>query len=298
MELKQVNNDQNVKSISISNICWDITSRCNDNCSFCYGERNSVEISLNENKQILEKLISLNPLKISFVGGEPLLYGNKLLKLIEFGKKINDEIEYSLTSNAILLFDSKLRLNINLINKIKDYFDWFTFSLDGYNSDIQSKMTRNENHFYRIITLLEYLKKIHQKVKINTVVSKINIKNNNLIRLADLLINFKVKRWKLMHFLPSRSLAFENKEIYSIDETNFIELYNNIEYYCSEKISISKNIKNDFCNYFTISSDGKLINYDGTQYQKKIDFLAETSDSIIILIKNLNKHFRSYYDDR
>jgi MoaA/NifB/PqqE/SkfB family radical SAM enzyme len=284
--------DYNDNNLFLSHICWDITSRCNDNCTFCYSERGLSETSLDKNKQILEKLIVLNPKKISFVGGEPLLYGNKLFELIKFGKQINNNIEYSLTSNTILLFDNKLNLNIDLLERVRNHFDWLTFSLEGCNADIQSKMTRNKNHFHRIIALLEYFKTTNQKIKINTMVCKLNITNDNINKIADILIGYKVNRWKLMHFLPSRNLALENKEMYSITDYQFQKIYNKAVDYSSNKINISKNDKNDFCSYFTISANGKFINYDGKYYHEEIDFIKESNETIKIILTNLCKRFR------
>ena len=87
----------------IKSICWDITSRCNECCGFCYRNPNNKELDLNSNKIILKKLIDFGVDKISFVGGEPFLYTG-LFELLEWGKSYaKDKTVFSITTNAILL---------------------------------------------------------------------------------------------------------------------------------------------------------------------------------------------------
>ena len=279
-------------------ICWDITSRCNDNCYFCFAKKNSPENSLYDNIEILKKIISLKPKKISFVGGEPLLYGNNLFKLVKYGKYLDSDIEYSITTNAILFFDTNLNLNFDLLNKVKKYFNWLTFSLDGYDEDLQQKMTRNKNHFYRIITLLDILYKSTINIKINTLISKLNIVNDNIIKLADIILKSGVKRWKLMQFLPSRGTALENKNKYYITDNQFKEIYSQAVDYVSSRVNMSKSDRYDSRGYLIISSNGKLINYNGKQYYEKIDLLKESDDSLKLAIAKFNKIFRSKRNEK
>lgn len=282
--------ESNVDISNQYNICWNITARCNDRCAFCYANMNTPELSLEENKQILKKLLALKPTKISFVGGEPLLYGDKLFDLISFGKQVYNKTEYSLTTNAILLFDDSLNLNVDLLDKITKNFDWLTFSLDGCDEIIQSKMTRNINHFHRISILLARLNKTYKNIKINTLISKINISGDNIHRIANMLIEFNIKRWKLMRFLPSRGSAYKNKDTFAITDSQFQEVYNKVMDYVSGRIEISKNNKFDFCNYFNVSSDGKLINYDGREYHEEIDVFNANIDSLRLSFEKIRKY--------
>ena len=55
-------------------VCWNITNRCNRNCKFCFRDKASNELSLDYNLQVLNNLEKLNVTKISYSGGEALLY--------------------------------------------------------------------------------------------------------------------------------------------------------------------------------------------------------------------------------
>ena len=289
-----------MKKNMIKSVCWDITSRCNECCGFCYRNPNNEELDLNSNKIILKKLIDFGVDKISFVGGEPLLY-NGLFELLEWGRKYaKDKTIFSITTNAILLTEDigdKIRIDEEAVNKILKTFNWITFSLDAPNRNIQKIMGRNSLHFDRIIAILEYLNdiKCHNKVKINTVVSKINA--NYILDLYQVLCKYNVNRWKIFRFLPSRGNALEFKDKYYISETDFIRKIKEVNSVnVTNKMSISINGYDLFDNsYITISSDGKLIVYDGENYKNCVDLLNEDINDILKYI-DIEGHIRNRSD--
>lgn len=48
-----------------NSICWNITSRCNENCQFCYRIMCNKENTYEQNKRILDTLIKLKVDKIT-----------------------------------------------------------------------------------------------------------------------------------------------------------------------------------------------------------------------------------------
>ena len=284
----------------IKSICWDITSRCNEYCDFCYRNPDNKDLSLSSNENILRKLIDFGVDKISFVGGEPLLY-EELFELVKFGKSYTSNPPlFSITTNATLLtniIDGHMNIDEKIMRKVLDIFDWVTFSLDAPNQEIQSLMGRNARHFERILMLLEYMNdvNIQNKIKINTVVSAINA--DYMIELYMLLCKYNVKRWKIFRFLPSRGSAFENRAKYYISTECFLEKVRQI---CSinnnNKIKISVNGYEDFDNsYITISSEGKLIVYENGCYTARVDLQRENSDEILKYI-DIDGHIRNRSD--
>lgn len=281
-------------------ICWDITPRCNEHCGFCYRNSNNKELDLEYNKIILKKILDFGVDKISFVGGEPLLY-NGLFELLEWGRSYSKgKTMFSITTNAIMLSDFKdnvITINAEMMDLILKMFDWVTFSLDAPNKEIQSLMGRNPIHYNRIITLLEYFRNnnIQNKVKINTVVSNINF--NYIIDLYKILCEYPVKRWKLFRFLPSRGSALEYKDKYYISKEAFMNKMQEVtKYNIQNKIKISVNGYDNFNNsYITISPDGKLIVYDNGKYKNKVDLLCEDISQILQYI-NLAEHRKNRSD--
>lgn len=272
--------------MSFTSICWDITSRCNDNCKFCYRDQSNLELSLEQNKEILKKLILSGVKKISFVGGEPLLY-NQLYELVGYGKSIGKgNVLFSITTNGIVLDaanGAEKSLDNNSIIRLLSFFDWITFSLDGPNQTIQNEVGRNFSHFDRIIWLLNFLKthNVSNRIKINTVVCRPNIMHLN--EMLDLLYSFEVNRWKLFKFLPSRGNALYNERQYSISDEEYQEAIRMVLAKNSvQRLKITTNDYRDFSSYVSITSDGYLSVYCDGQYKKAFDFLHED----IILMHN------------
>lgn len=296
-DLKKLINDKvecSMEHNTLRSICWDITSRCNDHCKFCYRNTHSMDLSYEENQLILKKLIDFGVDKISFVGGEPLLY-DRIFDLVEWGRLYCEgKTLFSITTNAILLTtikNGKIVINEQQMYPIIDNFKWITFSLDAPNSRLQNKIGRNSLHFERIIALLSYAKQnnINRRIKINTVVCKDNM--NKLRDIFNILKNYNVCRWKLFHFLPSRGNAAIYKDEYNISNEDFqkavLELINlNVD----KSIKISVNDYNNFDNsYVTITSEGKLNIYNGNDYVDKVDLKMEDINNILNHI-NLEKH--------
>lgn len=270
----------------IRSVCWDITSRCNENCLFCYSEKNIQEASFEKNKRIMKNLISNGVGKISFVGGEPLLY-KELFNLVEYGKSLDSTVQFSLTTNAILLADFNEEgdyiINYPLVKRIEKYFDWITFSLDAPTQLFQTKMGRNIHHVDRVLSLLAYISMDIPKlrIKINTVVSRVNI--NSLYDMIPILEQYRVNRWKLFQFLPSRGLALMNKDVFYIDNDNFLLCVMRLK--SLSHLNISTSTMLDFTKtYITISPDGMLVVFDGDKYHCEIDMSTGDVNSVFSYI--------------
>ncbi len=278
----------------IKSVCWDITSKCNDSCAFCYRNKCTGDLSVDDNMTILKKLIDANVEKISFVGGEPLLY-EQICKLIEFGKKYSEnKILFSITTNGILFTDFKdgnIVVKESFLSKIIQNIDWITFSLDAPDNETQVMMGRNDSHFERISTLIKFIKNKYpkKKIKINTIVSKINY--TYMDEMYRLLLNYGISRWKLFRFLPSRGDALKNRDKYYITENEFDKVINClISRVDNKKIRITVNDYSQFDNsYVTISSFGELVVYQNGTYHTRLNLLNESLEEVYKYI-NVERH--------
>lgn len=117
-------------------VCWNITSKCNENCKFCYSLKNIEECSFEENLIILERIKELNVKEITWTGGEALLYPY-LFELMEIVHK--NGIRNKLISNGRLISKS-------MIDKYEKVLDELTLSLDAVNDDILDDLGRGKGH--------------------------------------------------------------------------------------------------------------------------------------------------------
>lgn len=243
-----------VKPISV---CWLLTSKCNYACPFCFKQGNKRELYYNEAEKILEKIVKAGAKKVSFSGGEPLLWPGTI-NLIKKAK--------SLGLMSMLITNGSL-LNRKKIKSLENILDWLTLPLDGSNEIIQQMVGRKKGHFNRVLKFLHFLKNNHIKVKINTVVCKKN--QEDIKNIAQIIKKYNVKRWKLFQFYPIRDAALQNRKDYIIKNKDFNKLQKEIEPLfknspCYLYFGLNKLLES---SYFTIAPDGTAyVSKDGSDY--------------------------------
>ncbi len=279
-------------------VCWDITSKCNEHCLFCYRDTSSKDASLEKNKIIMNNLISNGVGKISFVGGEPLLYSS-LFELVKYGKSLSNSVQFSITTNATLLTyidNNGCHVKEEYFKQVLSLFDWITFSVDAQNKNTQAELGRNPDHLTRVSTLIEYIRNndIKIKIKINTVVNKINI--NQIDKMIPVFEEYKIDRWKLFMFLPSRGSALLNKELFVISQTEYESCIKSIKQ--KTWLNITSNDILDFKNtYITINSEGFLSVYNGVTYDLPFDMSINDYSKVFNFInKELHSTRRYNYN--
>lgn len=246
-------------------VCWNITSNCNENCEFCYRIICNKENTYEQNKRILDILINLKIDRITWSGGECLLYPN----LIDLMKEAhNNNIQNNIITNGKALTPA-------LIDEIEEYTDYITFSLDALNEEVNTYLGRGKNHGKHVIELLDYLKNKKIKVKLNSIVTKKNI--DNIREVIDIVKRYKIQRWKLFKFISLRGKSLENKNEFYIEDEKYEKLINEIR---KEQISCpiveckEKDIEN---NYLLIDPIGNFI------------ITVDSKDKIICNLENEKK---------
>lgn len=231
-------------------ICWNITNKCNENCKFCY-RKICNDNTLNQNKKIFDNLSQIKVDKITFSGGEPLLYEN-LFELVDYIKLKQPNIKLSLTTNGQIIDDE-------ILEKIIERFDWISFSIDSSNIKINEEIGRGKNHLENIEKLLlKCNNKI--KLKINTVANKYNL--DDLENIYNIISKFNISRWKIFRFYSLRTGRKNEKLFYINDsESKVIEDYVNKKQEKNSKIKIHYNNLTEFTtSYFNIYPDGSIEN--------------------------------------
>lgn len=236
-----------------NSVCWNITCKCNDTCEFCYREQNVVELSYQDKRTVIDKVAKAGVKKLTFAGGEPLLVEN-IKELILYAKQ--QGLVVSLTTNGILLENNDEDLFF-LLRQL----DWLTFSLDGADDVVQSKMSRNKYHASRVMKLLEISHNYSErkcKLKLNTVISSVN--SEEIISIVDIVNRYNIERWKLFQFTPVRGSAEKNQNIYSISDEKYLQVVNQIkEALKSENVVVSNSDhENIGTAYFVIFPNGDI----------------------------------------
>lgn len=244
-------------------VCWVLTSKCNENCKYCYRFLDIKDVDYNTNEKILKKLISDGVKEITFTGGEALLYRGftDLLKIAN-----ENGVKCKLITNGTIV------ANNNDIRKICNYLNSLTLSLDSVDDEINEKIGRGRQHFSNVKKVLEYLKNKNLKVTINTVVSKANI--DYLEDLGNFLSNYNIYAWRIFKFTPLRETAKINKDEFAIKDDEF---------------NSKKDLLNKFNNKF------KVEYRQGDDFENKyvniinVGDVTKTEDGVDIIIGNVLK---------
>ena len=229
-------------------VCWNITSKCNRNCRYCF-KFNENDLSFENNKKILEKLIAKGVKEISWTGGEPFLYDNlnDLLKI----SKDNGILNY-VNTNATLLNNSNLKYYLKYIDKL-------IISLDFIDDSLNLEYGIGKDYFKHVKTILLKIKEVNPTIEIqlNTVLFKENI--DYIDDLYQEICKYNIDYWKILRFWPIRGKALMEKKNLSITDEAFVQF---VRKYKNKKQNfkiIIQGLEELELKHLIVLSSGKLI---------------------------------------
>ena len=221
----------------------DVTNKCNFDCRYCYNKNNDFlgeqELSNEQLLQLVDKIVSeLNPVVVSFSGGEPLLRKTVLLQAIN---KLKDkDIDVWLTTNASLL-DS------NVICELKDAgLNKIFTNIDSEDPSVHDMLRGKQGSFSKSMETIRQLADIvgADNVVTTLVVTKKNYKS--VVPMAKISKQLGVNKCHLLDFIP---ISQESKSL-MLNKEEWFELKNDIEV-----SGIRKEINLQLCHAFLFMSD-------------------------------------------
>ena len=278
-------------------VCWNITTKCNQNCKYCHRFLGINDLTYEENKEILNNLIKDGVNNITWTGGEALLYPN-LKELLKIARE--NGIKNKLITNGLVLAQNQGT------REILDYLDSLT--LDTINDDTNEELGRGRNHFEDVKIILDYVKDKNLKVNINTVVSKKNI--NEMEQLGEFLNNYNISKWKFFKFMPLRETAEKNKNEFEITDAEFEQTKNVFRHFGNIGETDFRQEKDMEDKYTLLIANGDIIKTEhgvdvkkgNALYQNPVEFMYELEDNrmekIKILIAHNNEEIRNKIADK
>ena len=179
-----------------------VTEECNLNCTYCFHTKDQVVLSIEQGKKIIDRLHELSPesFKITFFGGEPLLYPETVLQLALYAREKWGYDEKGKPKTAFAITTNATYYDEEMFKKYRDLGFTFMVSIDGdeitnnenrpgdfklitdnikkmvkFLPDVQARMTYTPKTVGRLAINVQF---IHEELGINTILHQAVIEDN------------------------------------------------------------------------------------------------------------------------
>lgn len=179
-------------------IVWHITDKCRLNCSYCFATKSSYEVDILRMKDYIRKLKELGVQKIDISGGEPLEHS----KLPEICRGLYENgFSVTLTTKCI-----GLDKNIQWLEREYSIFSRIICSIDLPSKEDQNNIVGTDAYdiFNSIKTIMKRIAdKGYNNLRVNTVVTKKLLLEDNIEKMAALVNELGCKEWCLIEPHPA-----------------------------------------------------------------------------------------------
>jgi len=238
-----------------------LLEKCNYYCKHCFARFDSYkQLSAQDWKRIIDNITEKTHVcRFNMAGGEPLLYQG-LDELIEY---INaKDIQVSLITNGYLLSEERIR-------RFKRRLSMVGISIDALHAGVLREMGRCTKKqeilsMNRCIALCKSIKENDIQLKINTVVTRLNLHEN----MSNFIQTVCPDRWKILKMKQFSSGDNDNFDL-EITEDEFNK-------FCSMYTSVphieEPSLKNA---YIMVDSNGCLVDNSSENNQPVVNLLQE-----------------------
>ena len=194
-------------------ICWLLKIDKTQDIKICKKYKNTNELSIVENKTIIDKLINEGVNKICWIADEALYYSS-FLELLQYAKQKNIKCELFLNN----LFNSDMRL----LNKVIGYIDVLTVNIDliTYEKSLE---------FYKYLTDFFYYYQNKVQINVFSMVTHrmVEYSDSNIMELSQ----FKIDTWIILGFMPILLDETINVNEYYISKIDYKEFYYSVDFF-------------------------------------------------------------------
>lgn len=224
----------------------ELTGKCNANCKHCIVNANSSrenELSTERIIRLIEELNDEGCKSITFTGGEPFLREDWPL-FLQKAKALN---------MRIVIMTNGLKIDDSVIKILKSFNVSIGLSLDGADSATHDGIRGVTGIFEHSAEILKKLIKAGVYTVVATTVMQSNY--NQLDKIKDLLLKFKVKTWQIQIVKPCPRLPKEEL----LTEEQYYKLAQKIVEYRKKYLSKMNIVEADCIGYNSVLSKDLYI---------------------------------------
>ena len=252
----------------IPSVNYHFWPHCNMHCEYCFTKfGNSMHTDHRgkiDSLKMVRELAEEGFHKISFSGGEPTMC-EWFPELVEEAKKCG--LTTMLTTNGT-------NLSNEYLEQLRGHLDWVSLSIDSLSADKNKKCGRFTTErvpdaaFYS--NLAKMIKHKKFRLKINTVVSRINYNDDMKTFITDL----SPERWKIFQVLPIEGINKQDFDRYLITEDEFGKFVSINDIHNKTFDIVIENNELMLGSYLMITPDGRFFDNSNGFYEYS-SFISE-----------------------
>ena len=276
-----------MKKLNVIN--FHLTNSCNYKCRYCFGKfQNSKDLTIIDAKKIVDNIcryFKANKIyngRINLAGGEPLLYKDLDL-LIDY--IVSKGISVSLISNGSIITEEIIKSWEGKVSCIGLSVDSI---VHGTNLKIGRCSQQKTIEKEKLVAICNEIHKRNIKLKINTVVSRLNL-NEDFSDIYNELKPYKMKLFQ-MQIVDGVNDCAKEYEITKEEFKEFCSQYDQFKQIVIEKNGTMEN------SYLMIDPSGKFVLNDKGRYETYGDCLKEELINIIEIAPIDQKKFDYRYE--
>lgn len=176
--------------VKLPGVIFEMTSRCNLKCKYCYNywKKDDIDLSeiekINPLKTLKQYMKSVNTNYVAFSGGEPTINKDELLECIMYCKARNKKV--TVISNGTLIDDELL----DLFSKLK--VDMLETTINSYKGAIHDEINGIKGSFNKSVNIIKQALARGIDVVVPVVITKYNVKE--IEKTLDFIYNLGIKR--------------------------------------------------------------------------------------------------------
>lgn len=263
--------------------CYHIGYDCNLSCDYCLSKNNITKYTEKDLSNYIKYIEEWKPLRVVISGGEPLIYINKLSKILKHLK--SNGINTIVSTNGILIKE--------VYSKVRSLIDWYDISLPAISKETYLKV-RGKDKFEEVLEGIDLLIGKNEHVRLAFTINKHNI--SEILDIPKFAISHGIDNIRIGHTYCNKNGKLK-RNLWKDEYANAISSY-------EDRISIYYPLSNDQLklynsSYIILENDGSIYRsmVNSKSYICHISAIDNFTEAFVEIAKKQMKLFVEDYNE-